>query len=86
MREHAQTYRGIHPVDVKAAIKKKFRTIGKFHEAYDLPTTGLHDVLRGRASARVEAAIDEVLAGSRESTLVDSTADSAAQHLNAEAK
>lgn len=85
MQEQARDYRGMHPEDVKAAIRKKFRTIGEFHRVYDLPTTGLHDVLRGRASARVQAAMDEVLA-EQESKMVDSTAELTAQHLNAGGK
>lgn len=86
MQEQARDYKGMHPEDVKAAIRKKFGTIIEFHRAYRLPATGLHDVLRGRTSAPVEAAMDEVLAVGRESRNVDSTADSAAQHLNAGAK
>jgi hypothetical protein len=83
MTEQARSYRGIHPIDVKAAIKKKFGTIVEFHSAYGLPATGLHDVLRGRASKRVEAAVDEVLAG-QDSMKLDSSANPASQHLNAE--
>jgi hypothetical protein len=71
---------------VKVVIRKKFGNISEFHRKYALPSTGLHDVLRGRTSSRVEAAIDEVLAEARESTNVDSTADSVAQHLNAAGK
>lgn len=86
MHEHARVYKGMHPEDVKAAIRKKFRKISEFHRVYDLPSTGVHDVLRGRASARVEAAMDEVLAEARESMNVDSTHDSATQHQIAGAK
>lgn len=86
MQEHARDYKGMHPEDVKAAIRKKFGKISEFHRFYELPATGVHDILRGRTSARVEAAMDEVLAHARESTNVDSTADSAAQHLIAAAE
>lgn len=86
MQEQARSYRGIHPEDVKAAIRKRFGTIGEFHRAYGLPTTGLHDVLRGRASKRVSEAMDEVLAEEQDSKTLDSTADSTAQHLIAGAK
>ena len=86
MQEQAREYKGMHPEDVKAVIRKKFGNISEFHRKYGLPSTGLHDVLRGRASSRVEEAMDEVLAAGRESTTVDSSADSTAQHLNAEAK
>lgn len=83
MQEHAQTYKGMHPEDVKAAIRKRFGTIGEFHRAYGLPTTGLHDVLRGRASKRVQAAMDKVLDEQDSTKLDNSSPDSAAQHLNA---
>jgi hypothetical protein len=86
MQEHARTYKGVDPQDVKAAIRKKFGHVTQFHRFYDLPSTGVHDLLRGRASARVEAVMDEFLAEAGLSTHMDSTADSTAQHLNAEAK
>lgn len=86
MQEQARDYRGMHPEDVKAAIRKKFGTIGEFHRVYDLPATGLQDVLRGRQSQRIIDAVDEVLAEARESKKLDSSAESVAQHLNAEAK
>lgn len=86
MQEQVRLYRGKHPEDVKAAIRKKFGTIVEFHKAYDLSATGLQDVLRGRPSQRTADAIDEVLADEQESSDLDSTADSAAQHLNAGAK
>lgn len=86
MQEQARDYRGIHPEDVKAAIRKKFGTIVEFHRIHGLPKTGLQDVLRGRPSQRVADALDEVLAEERESKKMDSSADSSAQHLNAEAK
>jgi hypothetical protein len=86
MIQQARLYKGIDHQDVRAAIKKQFGTIVEFHRVYALPASGVHDILRGRASARVEAVVDEILAKERESTNVDSTADSATQHLNAEAE
>lgn len=86
MQEQVRRYRGLHPEDVKAAIRKKFGTIVEFHRFYDLPATGLQDILRGRPSQRIADAVDEVLAGEQESKKLDSSPDSAAQHLNAGAK
>ncbi|MEO6360285.1 MAG: hypothetical protein ABIO43_06905 [Sphingomicrobium sp.] len=51
-----------HPEDVKAAIRKRYGTIKRFHEAHALPEKGVQDVLRGRASKRVSDAIEQVLA------------------------
>ncbi|PTS88224.1 hypothetical protein DBR17_04905 [Sphingomonas sp. HMWF008] len=50
-----------HPEDVKAAIRKKYGTIKRFHEANGLPEKGVQDILRGRASRRVADAIERVL-------------------------
>ncbi len=60
-RETQKPYAGLHPEDVKAAIRKKFGTIARFHEAHNLPARGVQDVLRGRASRRVQDAMDQVL-------------------------
>jgi len=51
----------MHPEDLKAAIRKRFGTIGAFQHAYDLPKTGFTDFLRGRTSRRVEDAIHSAL-------------------------
>lgn len=51
----------LHPEDIRAAIRKKFGTIKSFEREYDLPASGVQDILRGRTSARVRAAIESVL-------------------------
>jgi hypothetical protein len=51
----------LHPEDIRAAIRKKFGTIKSFEREYDLPTSGVQDILRGRTSARVRAAIEAIL-------------------------
>lgn len=77
-RETQKFYAGLHPEDVKAAIRKKFGTITKFHEAHNLPPRGVQDVLRGRASRRVQEAMNRVLSefGSQSTKVDDSSADS----------
>jgi lambda repressor-like predicted transcriptional regulator len=51
----------MHPEDVKAAIRKRFATVSAFERRYELPLKSVHDLLRGRASARVEKAIKSVI-------------------------
>ena len=51
----------LHPEDIRAAIRKKFGTIKSFEREYDLPASGVQDILRGRTSARVRAAIEAIL-------------------------
>lgn len=51
----------MHPEDVKAEIRKRFATVSAFERRYKLPTKSVHDLLRGRASARVEKAINAVI-------------------------
>ena len=77
-RETQKPYAGLHPEDVKAAIRKKFGTIAKFHEAHNLPPRGVQDVLRGRASRRVQDAMDQVLSDAcGRSTEVDNSSAAA---------
>ncbi|OYW88885.1 MAG: hypothetical protein B7Z20_01505 [Sphingobium sp. 32-64-5] len=52
----------MHPEDIKAAIRKRFSTVSAFERAYDLPSKSVHDLLRGRPSARVEEAIKSIIA------------------------
>jgi len=51
----------MHPEDVKAEIRKRFSTVAAFERRYDLPLKSVHDLLRGRASARVERAVEAVI-------------------------
>lgn len=46
-----------HPEDIKAMIRKKFRTIAAFERAKNLPARSVKDVLRGRSRPRIAAAI-----------------------------
>lgn len=55
------SFRDLHHQDVRAAIKKRYGTILAFQKAHNLPATGVHDVLRGGTSKRVEDAIESVL-------------------------
>jgi len=51
----------MHPEDVKAELRKRFSTVSAFEQRYSLPSKSVHDLLRGRASARVEKAIEAVI-------------------------
>jgi lambda repressor-like predicted transcriptional regulator len=51
----------MHPEDVKAAIRKRFGTIAAFERAKSLPEKSVHDLFRGRASARVSKAVEDAL-------------------------
>lgn len=51
----------MHPEDVKAAIRKRFATVAAFERRFNLPSKSVHDLLRGRPSARVEEAINSVI-------------------------
>lgn len=52
----------MHPQDVLAAIRKVYRSAAAFERAHNLPTKSVHDVMRGRPSARVQRAIEKLLA------------------------
>lgn len=51
----------VHKEDIKGALRKRYGTLIAFEQAHDLPTQSVKDVLRGRASSRVEQAIADVL-------------------------
>jgi len=51
----------MHPEDIKAAIRKRFISVSAFERRYNLPAKSVHDLLRGRSSARVEEAIKSVI-------------------------
>lgn len=53
----------MHREDIKAAIRKAFGTLSAFERANDLPSKSVNDVLRGRTSARVQRAIDNLVEG-----------------------
>ena len=76
----------IHPEDVKAALRKRFLTIRQFEIDHDLPKGSVHDVLRNRRSARVEAAIAQAIGVSaNQSENSDSTGRGFAHGQNSEA-
>lgn len=50
-----------HPEDVKAAIRKRFASLNNFERAHGLPRHSVSDLLRGKKSARVAAAVDKLL-------------------------
>jgi len=70
----------MHPEDVKAAIRKRFGTVSRFIEERDLPATGVSDLFRGRTSARVREAVEQVLEEQAESIDLDSSRERAAAH------
>lgn len=51
----------LHPEDVKAAIRKRHRSLAAFERKFGLPAKSVTDQLRGRTSARVEKAIAKVI-------------------------
>lgn len=52
----------LHREDIKAKLRKRFRSVTKFEQAMGLPPKSVSDVLRGRSSAATERAIIEELA------------------------
>lgn len=76
-----------HPEDVKAVLRKRFRTVAAFVEAKGLPKTGVSDLFRGRTSRRVRDAIEEVLRDEAESMDLDAKRSDVRSHrLNVEAR
>ena len=61
----------MHPEDVKAAIRKRFGTIGNFIKDKELPPTGVADLFRGRSSRRVRDAVEELLQDQERSNSID---------------
>ena len=53
----------LHKEDIKASIRKQFRTIRAFEERNGLPRGSVHEVLRGRRWKRVEVAVEAALTG-----------------------
>lgn len=64
------TFDQMHPEDVKAEIRKKYGSIKAFVQAKGLPQTSVSDLFRGRTSARVKDAVEEVLAEKRRKSIV----------------
>lgn len=80
----------MHPEDVKAALRKRYRSIAAFEVEKALPTKSVHDVLRGRPNARVKGAIEAALASPIEnpskSDFSDSSLAEMAHRINAEGR
>ncbi|WP_156437646.1 MULTISPECIES: helix-turn-helix domain-containing protein [unclassified Sphingomonas] len=80
----------LHKEDVKAVLRKRYRSVAAFERAENLSKLSVSEVLRGRPSKRTQVAIERVLQeelGNVESiTPVDSAVDAAAHRLNAEVK
>lgn len=78
----------LHPEDVKAEIRKKFGAVAAFERQKGLPEKSVNDVLRGRTSARVRQAIEQVIGQSLiQSEDSDDSSDVSGTHrLNAEAR
>lgn len=77
----------LHPEDIKAVIRKRYRSMAAFERAEGLATGSVTEILRGRASARTQVAVERVLGikgkGQTESIiLVDSDPDAALHRLN----
>jgi lambda repressor-like predicted transcriptional regulator len=51
----------MHREDIKAALRKKFKTLTAFEQVKSLPVGSVKDVLRGRAVSRTEKAISEAI-------------------------
>lgn len=80
-----------HPEDIKAAIRKRYRSIGRFEVAENLAKGSVAEVLRSRKSARTERAIRRVLkedakwGASHSINAVSSSGNAGAHRLNGEA-
>lgn len=79
---------GMHPEDLKSAIRKKCGSLRAFEEQEGLPRQSVSEILRGRKSQRVTDAIERLLREDRaESIIPANTRQRAAAHrLNAEAR
>lgn len=52
---------GMHPEDIKAALRKRYGSVFAFEDAKALPRKSVSDWLRGRPSQRVKDAIEGTL-------------------------
>jgi lambda repressor-like predicted transcriptional regulator len=50
-----------HPEDIKADLRKRFRSVAAFERAYGLPARSVKDVLRGKSRPKVARAIADAL-------------------------
>lgn len=82
-----------HPEDIKAVIRKRYRSLLAFERAEGLPKQAVSEIFRGRRSARTEAAVRRVLqeqklGAARVESIIegDSSSESAAHRQNGRAK
>lgn len=71
-----------HREDIKAAIRKRYRSLQRFELAENLTKGSVAEILRGRKSARTEEAIRRVMAeelrwGRRKPMISDSSCEAA---------
>jgi hypothetical protein len=59
-RKHGQPtmIAGLHPEDIKASIRKKYKTLNAFERAHDLPFNSVSNWLRGNISKPVKTAVE----------------------------
>lgn len=86
-------FNGLHKEDIKAAIRKRYRSLAAFERANLLADASVTDILRGGSNRRTRAAIEKLL---REDADIQarsvhiipgiSSAEPASHRLNAEAK
>lgn len=85
------TYKDFHPEDVKAAIRKRFKSMDKFEKEHGLFKGAVHDLLRGKVTSKTAKVVDAVLimegAASSKPTVisVDSGKSGTPHRLNARA-
>lgn len=51
----------MHPEDIKAEIRKRFRSVAEFERTHGLPAKSVTDLMRGYKSARVAEAIEAAI-------------------------
>jgi lambda repressor-like predicted transcriptional regulator len=51
----------LHREDIKAELRKRFGSVAAFEREKNLPNKSVHEILRGRKSARVAAEIEKAL-------------------------
>lgn len=55
------TYKDFHPEDVKAAIRKRFKSLDNFEREHALYRGAVHDLLRGKSGEPTARVVDAVL-------------------------
>jgi lambda repressor-like predicted transcriptional regulator len=79
-----------HSEDVKAILRKRYRSVAAFERAEGLARQSVTEILRGRPSARTRKAVERVIRDHLKSVesivSVDSAAGTPAHRLNAGAR